>query len=313
MSFFKNRRFQSGVNCWMLILASFGFGAGSAVLKLLLRDFPEAGSLDLVQLRLAFSGLCLLLLDACRQRAFFPLRGRDVRRLAALGICGIFVVQFFLMYAVSKIYVGLATFTQATATLMICAYSVLILKEPLGRRKGAALLIGFVGLAVILWSPEMLRGEGLAAVGVLAALISAAGKCFYILYGKVLQNDYSSMTMVGYAMLFASAFALIRARPWRIFARYGPAPELLALLAVYIVLCTALPFALYFEGLKRTPVSIAGITNIMEPVGGTVMAFFLTHETLEPAQYAGILLIVLGVLLAQADFSRGSRTEGDCR
>lgn len=285
----------------LLALASFGFGAGSAILKLILRDFPALQAMELVQIRLLFSGICLLALGTWQQRKAPAIRRQDIKRFAALGILGIFVVQYFLMYSVSRIYVGLATFTQATATLMICAYSIIVLKEKMTAWKAIALAAGFFGLAVILWSPEMLQSENLLSLGILAALISALGKCFYILYGKVLQKYYNSMVMIGYAMLFGSAFAFVFARPWQVIQKYGGDPQLIGDMGIYILLCTAVPFALYFEGLRQTPVSVAGITNIIEPVGGTVMAFFLTGELLKPFQFLGIVLICAGVLLAQME------------
>ncbi len=285
---------------WGLGLASFGFGAGSAVLKLMLRDFPDLQSIALVQMRLLLSGICLLALGCWQQRKLPAIRGKDGLRFAALGIFGIFVVQFFLMYAVSRIYVGLATFTQATATLMLCAYSAVVLKERMTLWRSAALLMGFLGLAAILWSPELLRRENLLDLGILAALLSAVGKCFYILYGRKLQRRCNSMVMIGCAMLFGAAFASVFAGPFPL-AQYGWDLRLLGYLAVYVVLCTALPFALYFEGLKRVPVSVAGITNIIEPVGGTALAFLWTGEALKPLQLCGGALILTGVLLAQAE------------
>lgn len=290
-----------------LALASFGFGAGSAVLKLMLRDFPDLRAMELVQIRLLFSGFCLLALGTWQQKRAPAIRKQDIKRFAALGILGIFVVQYFLMYSVSQIYVGLATFTQATATLMICAYSIVVLNERMTAWRAMALIAGFSGLAVILWSPEMLQSENLLNLGILAALLSALGKCFYILYGKMLQQYYNSMVMIGYAMLFGSAFALLFARPWQDIRQYGGEPRLIGYMALYILFCTALPFALYFEGLKQAPVSVAGITNIIEPVGGTVMAFFLTGELLQPLQLIGIALILAGVLLAQGEVLRTER------
>lgn len=284
-----------------LAAASLGFGAGSVVLKMLLRDFPKLLPADLVQVRLMCSGVCLLLLGTFRQKRLPAVRRSDWKRLAILGILGIFVVQFFLMYAVSQIYVGLATFTQSTATLMLCAYSVFAEGERFTRWKGAALLSGFLGLAVILWPSDMSAGYSLLNIGVLAALLSAVGKAFYIIYGKTLQRSYDSMVMIGWAMLLGAIFAWLFSKPQRIFQFYGWDGKLIGLLLVYILFCTVLPFALYFEGLRHSSVSVAGITNIMEPAGGAVMAFFLTGEAMKPIQFLGVLLIVAGVLSAQSE------------
>ena len=273
----------------------------------MLQDFPGLHSVELVQIRLLLCGLCLLILGGLQQKKFPVIQRHNIKRFAALDIPGIFVVQYFLMYSVSQIYVGLATFTQATATLMICAYSAIVLKEHMTKWKTAALIVGFSGLAVIFWSPEMLESESLLNIGVLAALVSAIGKCFYILYDKVLQKYYNSMVMVGCAMLSGSAFTLLFARPWTIFAKYGLSLKLIGYLTVYVLACTTLPFYLYFEGLKQAPVSVAGITNIMEPVGGTIMAFLLTAEMLTSLQLSGIVLIFAGVLLAQSEVLRKER------
>ena len=290
-----------------LTLASFGFGAGSAVQKMLMRDFPGVIPIDLVQTRLLFAGLCLLMLGIIRKKGVPRLAVRDIKHFAILGILGIFVVQFFLMYAVSRVYVGVATFTQATATLMLCVYSVLVLKERMTRGKLIALFLGFGGLIFVLQPSQIFGGQDLFDLGVLAALISAVGKCFYILYGRLLQQKHDSMIMIGAAMLSAAVFALLFARPWRIIAQYGGDHTLILYLVVYIFLCTAVPFALYFEGLRQVPVTVAGITNIIEPVGGAIMAFFLTGEKLGLFQFIGIAAILFGVFLVQCETLRTNK------
>ena len=80
---------------WGLGLASFGFGAGSAVLKLMLRDFPDLQSIALVQMRLLLSGICLLALGCWQQRKLPAIRGKDVCALRRWAFSEFLWCSFF--------------------------------------------------------------------------------------------------------------------------------------------------------------------------------------------------------------------------
>jgi len=83
----------------------------------------------------------------------------------------------------------------------------------------------------------------------------------------------------------------------------GPPPVLdgagwLALAYVSLV-ATALAFAAWFAGLARLDASAVSVIGLLNPVAGVALGTVLAGEHLAPLQWAGLLLVLGGVVLGQ--------------
>jgi drug/metabolite transporter (DMT)-like permease len=61
--------------------------------------------------------------------------------------------------------------------------------------------------------------------------------------------------------------------------------------------------------LKYLPASMVGITYLGEPVGSTLLAYFILGERLTPLKVFGGILILAGILTALKKKPQGSRKE----
>lgn len=55
--------------------------------------------------------------------------------------------------------------------------------------------------------------------------------------------------------------------------------------------------------LQYTTASHVGVIFCLEPVFNSIFAFFVAHEVLSPRAYAGAALLILGILMMEADLS----------
>lgn len=285
-------------------VAAFTFGLGSSILKTFWGAFPNIIIGDIVQIRMFLTVIVLALICLIKDPACFKIDRKDIGLFTIIGVCGIFVTQIFLMYSVQKINVGLATFTQASSTLMLCGYSIIILKEKLSNYKVIGLLAGFVGIFIIMWSPEMFNFSNILNVGMLASVASAVGKTIYILLGKKAQIKYDGKTVIMYSMITGAIAALFVSKPWLVFYNYGKNIYLYIFFLIFVLLCTVLPFLFVLKGLKSVQPSTVGILNIIEPLGATLSAFILVGEVLTLKQLIGCAFIVLGIFAIQIELKK---------
>ena len=80
-----------------------------------------------------------------------------------------------------------------------------------------------------------------------------------------------------------------------------PALDLPAALAFgYVtVLATALAFAAWFAGLRRLRAGTVGLIGLLNPVTGVLLGTLVAAEQLTARQFAGLALVLVGVLAGQ--------------
>lgn len=187
-----------------MVLAVFLFCLMDAALKQLSPHYPPLqmaalrglASLPLVSLwALASVGAAGLL------RVRWPLH-------LLRGVLGIAMMASF-SYALRSLPLSTAYSLFFVAPLLITLLSGPVLGERIGRARGLALLIGFLGMLVIL-RPS---GEGLLTPAGLAALGAAAGYAVSAVTVRVLARRDSTQAMVFWMMLLMSAGGLLLAAP----------------------------------------------------------------------------------------------------
>lgn len=94
----------------------------------------------------------------------------------------------------------------------------------------------------------------------------------------------------------AVASAFLTGLP-RITGAFLADPALLVPAVFLGVLCTVAPFALYTTGLQHVENGAASIMASIEPVTSTVAGALLYGEVLSPANLAGVVLVLAGVVL----------------
>jgi drug/metabolite transporter (DMT)-like permease len=160
-----------------------------------------------------------------------------------------------------------------------------------------ALAVALAGMATILL-PGMLGADKVSATGIACGVVSGVLFGAITLAAKRLTHKVRSPTVALGEMVIDTVLLLPLALWQVVGAGYQfTRNDLVAGLALGI-LCTAIPYVLYAEGLRRVRVEHASILGYLEPVSAPFYAVLLLGEAPSATTIAGgALIVVAGILV----------------
>ena len=275
-----------------VLLATAFWGTSGLFVKLILAE-SEVSALALAFWRDLTTFVILLIgMLLCRPAALRVQR-RDLKWLAALGgSLGIFHV--FWNLAVSLNGAAVATVQQAAMPAIVAVVAWLIWREPLTRRKVAAVLLTFVG-TVLVSGTDALGQVDTSLPGLLVGLGTPLTYAAWNILGKRARADHGPFTVLTFAFGFGALVLLplqpFTPRPWPV------SPRALLWFSGLIGVATIIGFSIYTFGLGRLQASVASILAMAEIPIVAVYAYVLLGERLTGGQFLGSVLVVVGVLM----------------
>jgi drug/metabolite transporter (DMT)-like permease len=263
----------------------------------------------LAEARVAIALAVLAPLLAWRQRGLLrPPRG-TLPALAAFGAC-VAAVNLSYYIALDHLEVGVAIALQYTGPAMLLAVSAVLARSRPAGGPGAPGRLAWVAAGITLAGAALVSRafEGLAALdvpGVAAGLASAVTFAAYLLAAELAgrRGAHPATTLLwGFAVAVAIWSLLAPWWSWPVGALRDPGVAL-AVLGVGLV-GTLLPFFLAVGAVRVVSAAAAGIAATSEPVFAAAFAWLLLGQRLGPAQLAGGVLVVAGVVLAQLAAAR---------
>lgn len=275
-----------------------GVGLGVATVStaatLIRLALVEVGSLAVAAWRLALAALILapIALATCRAE----LRALTCRQWAYVGAAGLLLAVHFATWITSlaQTSVAASVVLVTTSPIFVGVASHLLLRERLSRGLGMALFLAVGGSAIIGLGDF---GEGTHRLwGDMLALMGAVAGAGYFLFGRRLR---AGLSLLAYVFPVYSVAALVL-----MFIAWlsGPAslPRLpqtwlwLLLLAVgpQIVGHSSLNWALRYLSATFVTIAILG-----EPIGATLLAWWLLGESPSPWALLGGMLILTGIVI----------------
>ena len=254
-------------------------------------------SLSIAAGRLGIAALLLAPLAWLRRRdELLALTPRDL----ALGmLSGVFLAAHFALWITSLAYTSVASSVALVTTnpLWVGIASMLLLRERPGAGTLAGIALTLAGSALIFISDggaeadlrqsDPLLGNALALVGA----FSASG---YLLAGRSLRGRVSVLGYVWVSYTTAAALLLfaVALLDQRVLGFSASDYLLVVALAVGPQLLghTAFNWALKYVSATFVAVSILG-----EPIGSSLLAFWMFGEGFAPLQLAGFLLLLAGI------------------
>ncbi|NLJ75211.1 MAG: DMT family transporter [Firmicutes bacterium] len=242
--------------------------------------------------RMAFSTLMLA------PAAWIELRRSSLtkRQVGLMAVAGVFLALHFLLWMTSLEYTSVTSSVVLVTTqpLFVSIFSALILKEVPPRQVWYGLGLAIAGSAVIAFGQG--GGGESRLLGNMMALGGAVMAASYFLVGRVVRRDVSlaaySAVVYGFSAAVLGLFVLIQGLPltgypsstwWSLF--------LLALFPT-VIGHTALNWAL-----KYLPTPLVSVSILGEPLGASVLAYFILQEIPAWGELAGGILILAGILL----------------
>ena len=265
-------------------------------------------SVRLAEVRSTGAALFLVAVLAATRPETLRIRRDELPFLAAFGIFGLALVQWFYFFAIHRLEIGVALLIQYTAPVLIALWARFVAKEHVRRRIWAALVLSLGGLSLVV---DLWNGFTLDTLGVVASLGAAVTFALYILLAEHAIGRRDPVSLVCLGMVFAAAFWAV-VQPWWSFPAghvgdhvrlHGALltttlPVWLLMLTV-IVVGTVLPFGLLVGSLRHISATRVGVTAMFEPVAGALVAYAWLGESLSAAQLTGGAIVLGGLLLAQ--------------
>jgi drug/metabolite transporter (DMT)-like permease len=245
---------------------------------------PEFGTMALAELRLAFGALVLLpflwIGRAAIALQLWP-------KLALIGAINSAIPFALFAWASQHAPAGIVAITNATAVLFTALVGFLFFAEPIGWRRGAALLVGFAGVVVL----ASAKTEG-ATLG-WAVIAGCAAAFMYGVGVHLLRRHLAGLppAAVAAATLSCSALLLAPLAAWQWPAQPVSAVSWLSAIALG-VLCTGLAYALYYRLVQRVGPARAVSVTYLVPLFAVGWAWWLLDEPLTvPMAVAGALIL----------------------
>ncbi|OCA81418.1 DMT family transporter [Pseudobacillus wudalianchiensis] len=215
-------------------------------------------------------------------------------------IAGVFLAFHFILWFESLNYTSVASSTVLVTLQPLFAFvgTYFIFKE---RFTLGALIGGGVAIAgsfIIGWGD--LRVSGQALYGDVLALIACALITGYLLFGQIIRKRMSLITYT-FIVYFNCTIVLFFYVLFKQEAFYPyPAKEWLYFFLL-AVLSNLLGHTLFNWAIKYISTSAVSMAILLEPIGASILAWWLLREKLMTAQIVGGAIVLAGLLLFVAD------------
>jgi drug/metabolite transporter (DMT)-like permease len=222
--------------------------------------------------------------------------GEDLLWLAFVGLLGgLSYLAFYRALAIGPISIVSPIVSAYAAVTVVCA--VLIGGERLGGGETVAIVV--VMLGVVLASSDlaqMRRLERIALLGILLALATAVVIGAFVYGVAYFSADYGWLVPIflarGFSTLFLVAVSL-RGDEWRFPDR---SPRLLGTIALIAVVDT-LGYVAFNFGVRHADTSVVATAAAPYSLVPIVAGVVLLHERPTPTQWAGVGLVLAGLVL----------------
>jgi drug/metabolite transporter (DMT)-like permease len=293
-----------------LLVLAFGILAVSTASIFVRYAQTEAPSLVIAAWRLSLAALILTPLTLRRDRGVLrALRRADIA-LALLS--GLFLALHFATWISSLEYTTVASSAVLVTTtpLWVALVSPFFLKEPLTRPVMLGLILALIGGITIglsdtcIWLggrvvcpgfADLLRGR--AFLGDILALAGAMFAAAYVIIGRKLRIN---VTLLSYIFLVYGAAAIVLVG--MMFLAGEPAFGYPPITYLWFLLLAIFPQLLghssFNWALKYVSAAYVSITLLGEPIGATILAYFLLDEAPTPMKVFGAILILTGIFIA---------------
>lgn len=257
-----------------------------------------AEPLQLMVLRFVSAALLLGLWTSLRRPGGLRVPAGDLRRFAALSLCGYGAAAICFSFAVkyleaSLVAILLYTYPAIVALLERAAYGI-----RLTQRRVFAVVMTFIGCVLIV-NPFGAGGQ-VSAIGVVLGLGAGAGYAVFTILSHRWLPGRSRSVMMTYLFVFTAALALAAAAATgsTLYPENWDSTAWL-MLGGLVLLPTFAAILLYWRALRVLGASQAAVVSTFEPLFTIAFAAALLGERLGPVQWIGAAFIMAGVVISE--------------
>lgn len=224
-------------------------------------------------------------------------RGREWRDWAVLGLVQGAIPNTLTVYALTQISAGMTSLIQASTPLIVAVLAhVMFADERLTWRRGAGVLLGFTGMAILL-GPAVLGGQGGSLAGVLAMAATALSYAVGNLYVRSIPRPQPGRLAFG-QQLFSGLPLAVAALGLGGISAFAAVPAHAGTLILLGVFATALPIALYMNILRLAGPTRGSMNGYLVPVWTVLMGVAVLGETVGIREIVGGVVVLSGIAVA---------------
>ncbi len=255
----------------------------------------------LMTVRFVLAALILWLLAVYRGLQLYRINSATLPLLALQGLA-MTGTSFGYFASLQYLSASLAAIVFYLHPVLTIAVTTVFLRERFTWPRGLALAMAVLGTTFI--SGVFGNGDVSADVrGLVWILTGAASYSIFTLIGQRTTRGTDSIVVTTYALTFcALGFALMEFPVYMFSGTLTPAMWAVGLGIGFI--CSVLAILLYVVGIRAVGAARASVASALEPLSGVLLAAVLLGERLMPVQWVGMSVILLAVIVLQADKSR---------
>jgi drug/metabolite transporter (DMT)-like permease len=281
------------------------WGLNWPAVKIILAIFPP---FTLRVLGLGSGAILLLLLARAKRLALLP--PRDAwPGIVVGGVLAVAVFNLAVAWAQLSTSTSRAAVLTFTMPMMSAVLAWLVLGERLDRRRGLALMLGAIGVAILAWPVlhAVFAEHDLAATkGLIFPLVAAFGWAAGTVYLKRWPVNGHRIVITAWQLAVGAACALTGVLiAGESFPTQGWNGRIVAALSFHIILGTAVAYWLWFVLSERVSATVAALTTLMVPVVGVLGAMALVGDRPGTADWWGFGFVLAGAALIVLNLGRG--------
>lgn len=251
-----------------------------------------------VSTRLVISGLLLLgiqMLLTGKSTVFTIWTDRKSRLpLIIFSLFGMLLVQYSYMASIEAGNAAIATLLQYLAPIYILIWLIVRGYQKLQVSDVMVILLTVVGTLLLLTNGSF-EALSVPSIALIWGIISGLSLAFYTLYAGKLLDHYSSVTVVGWAMLIAGVFMNVIHPVWKVNVLDWSFITVL-ILAFTIIFGTTLAFWMFIKSLEYLEAKETTLLGTVEPLTAVVSSVIWLNLPFGLWQVMGMILILLLVV-----------------
>ena len=238
--------------------------------------------------------LMLLVIFGISDRQVFRVKKEHLKYFFGTGIISVLLFSACYFSCQRICSLAVASVLLYTAPAFVVLMSTIFWREPLTKRKVAALLMTLLGCCMV--CGVFAGGLSVSLLGFLLGLGAGFFYALYSIFGRYALKLYNSITVIVWTFIFAGIGSLVFLHPAEMAVALAQPKMCLQMLGL-VGISTVLPYIFYTRGLSRVEAGKASIMASLEPVVASLTGVLFFGESLNILTVGGILCIIAGVYI----------------
>jgi drug/metabolite transporter (DMT)-like permease len=241
---------------------------------------------------------CAMAWWSSRRPGLAPIGRADMGRLVWFGFIAYYLASLVDFLGLQYITASLERLVMFLYPTIVVILSALLLGQRVTRRAVLALMVSYVGIAIVFWQDLHLSADaGATLLGGALVFASAALYALYLVQAGAVIARLTSLRFIAWGMLASTVFVLVQFAFTRPLTALVVPPRIHALSLTMAIVATVLPVWLTAESVRRMGANAASLVGALGPVFTAGLGAVILGERFEGLQIVGGVLVLAGVLL----------------